>query len=152
MKKFLLLAAILIAVPIFAQSGPIKVSVVAGNSQSVSQEIADMLSGRIGASSRYALASNRDILLSVNCLPDVVDAQQVGVTCDTSILYWPVWGVALHAELEGTMSTGSRQSQVTEDLFDSFIQNTSDEKLRASAAGFKRYLNQAIILYSKGVN
>ena len=153
MKKIILMAAILVASPVFAQSHPIRVTIIAGNTEAASQTIADRLAGRIGASSRYALVSNTvsDILLSVDCISNVVGERQVGITCHADLDYWPVDGIALSRDLEGHMAAGS-ESEVTEELFDSFVQVTSDEKLAEATKDFKRYLNSAIARFPHGVN
>jgi hypothetical protein len=55
MKCLFCAVAILMAIPMFAQSQPIKVAILAGNSGQESRDVADKLVGRIGSSSRHAL-------------------------------------------------------------------------------------------------
>jgi hypothetical protein len=103
MKSLLLGVAVLVAVPVFAQSHPIGVQVVAGNSDPVSQEIADRLSGKIGSSSRYALVSGATavILLSADCLPNIVNGRQIGIVCESRMDFWPIGAVPLSCTLAG---------------------------------------------------
>jgi hypothetical protein len=146
-KEIILMAAIFVACPLFAQSHPVKVSIMAGNSGQESHELSDKLAGRIGSSSRYALvtADSADILILVDCLSNTA-----GVTCNTSLSYWPVLGVSLYAGLPETIATGS-ESKVADDLFNTFVQQTSDEKLAEAAKRFKRNLNSAIASFPHGV-
>ena len=44
------------------------------------------------------------------------------------------------------------ESAVAENLFDEFVQETSDEKLAEAAKNFKFYLNLAIASFPHGVN
>ncbi len=60
-------------------------------------------------------------------------------------------GVALSCDVQGDMAAGS-ESEVAEALFDSFIQETSDEKLAKAAKEFKTYLNSAIAHFPHGVD
>ena len=153
MKKIILMAAILVAYPVFAQNHPVHVMVTPANNAPVSHEISDRLAGRIGASSRYALtsAASAEIMLSVECAPNSVGDRQIGVTCGSSIAYWPVEGVLLSTELAGMIAVGA-ESAVAESLFDDFVQDTSDEKLAEAAKNFKHYLNSAIARFPHGVN
>jgi hypothetical protein len=152
MKGLLLAVAVLVAVPVFAQSHPVKVPVMAGNSGQESHEVADKLAGKIGSSSRYALVTaDMDILILVDCLANTAGERPTGVTCYTSLSYWPVPGVSLYDGLLGTIATGS-ESEVADHLFNGFVQQTSDQKLAESAKDFKRHLNLAIAGFPHGVN
>lgn len=135
-----------------AQSQPIRVKVTPEPSEA-SQHIADR-SGQLGSSSRYALvteSSSEDILLGVDCLSNMtLSGQQIGVACDMTITYWPVPGVGLNTDLTGALAVGS-ELEAAQNLFDSFVEETSDEKLNQAVATFKKYLNAAIALYPKGV-
>ncbi len=117
MKTLLFVVAILIATPaIYAQSKPIKVNVDAA-SDPVSPEFADKVAARVGSTSRYALVSTpTEILVSVSCLSNtnVVNGQELGVTCDIDILYWPVSDVALSITCVGSMATGMSKSDVAQ--------------------------------------
>ena len=154
MKNLILAAALFFACPLFAQSHPIQVTIVSIDNTQTSQTMANMLTGRIGASSRYSLVSaaafDTDILLGVGCLPNIVAGKQVGVTCDTELSYWPVDGVALSCVLEGNLAVGS-ESEVAEMLFDEFIRVTSNEALAKAAKEFKHNLNLAIARFPHGV-
>jgi hypothetical protein len=129
------------------------VTLEAGMTDPSSQKVSDMLTRRIGASSRYALVSlaDADILMIVDCLPNIVGGQQVGIACDTHTSYYPVDSVLLSYDLARHMAVGGA-SEVVEALFDSFIRETSDEKLAEAAKSFKRYLNSAIANFPHGVN
>jgi hypothetical protein len=150
-KNILLMAAILVAYPAFTQGQSVKVTVMAGNSGQESHEIADKLAGKIGSSSRYALVTaDMDILILVDCLANTAGERPTGVTCDTSLSYWPVPGVSLYDGLLATIATGS-ESEVADHLFSGFVQQTSDEKLAEAAKNFKRHLNLAIAAFPHGV-
>jgi hypothetical protein len=153
MKNLLLAVAVLVAVPVFAQSQPVKVTVMAGNGAQESHELADKLAGRIGSSSRYALvtADSADILILVDCLSNTVGERAAGVTCNTSLSYWPVSGVSLYAGLPQTLATGD-ESRVADDLFNAFVRQSSDDKLAEAAKNFIRNLNSAIARFPHGVN
>jgi hypothetical protein len=155
MKKILPVVVVLLAASaIFAQSKPVKVLVEGGNEQAVSREVAEKLAAKIGSTSRYALVTNEtsvEVLVDVYCLPIMVEGQQAGVACSTTILYWPLSDVGLEASCVGMMSTHYSESEVAESLFDSFVRHTSDEKLSALATKFKNSLNIAIRNYPKGV-
>jgi hypothetical protein len=153
MKSLFLTVAALVAVPVFAQSHAIGVQVVPGNSDPVSQEIADRLSGKIGSSARYSLVSGASavILLSADCLPNIVNERQIGIVCQSSLDFWPIDGVPLSTNLAGFIVEGD-ESYVAERLFDSFVKNTSDEKLAAARKLFKESLNVAIAMFPHGVN
>jgi hypothetical protein len=137
-----------------AQSKPIKVKVLPV-ADAESQEVADRLSGQIGSSSRYALVTEKDsetVLLGLNCLPNtMLNGQQIGVTCDSEITYWPVSTVPLSVPLTGYLAAASNESDVAQRLFDDFVEETSDEKLNQKAAVFKKELNSIIAAYPKGV-
>lgn len=152
MRRLFLAVAILVAVPAFAQNRSIKVSVMGESSDPVSQGIADRLSGKIGASSRYALVSGTSVvlLLSVDCLPSIVNGRQVGVVCNSTVDYWPLDGIPLSCSLPGYLVEGD-ESDAAEHLFDSFVKQTSDEKLAAATKLFKGYLNVAIRSFPNGV-
>jgi hypothetical protein len=152
MKELFLAVAVLVAGPVFAQSHPIGVEVTAGNADPTSQEVADRLSGKIGASSRYALVSGTSVvlLLSVDCLPSIVNGRQVGVVCNSTVDYWPLDGIPLSCSLPGYLVEGD-ESDAAEHLFDSFVKQTSDEKLAAATKLFKGYLNVAIRSFPNGV-
>jgi hypothetical protein len=152
-KGLFLIAAILIAYPAVTQGQSVKVTVMAGNSGRESHEIADKLAGKIGSSSRYALvtADSADILILVDCLSNTVGERAAGVTCNTSLSYWPVSGVSLYAGLPQTLATGD-ESRVADDLFNAFVRQSSDDKLAEAAKNFIRNLNSAIARFPHGVN
>lgn len=161
MKPTLIVLTALICLTFFARAGaqtttggrPIRVEVIAGNDDPTSQTVANMISARIGTGSRYALVSSTDadILLSVDCLRNIVSGRQVGIACHTDVSYWPVDGVSLSCILVGDLGVGS-EVEVTEGLFDAFVQETSDEKLAKATKDFKHYLNSAIARYPRGVD
>ena len=80
MKITVLLFAILAAYPVFAQRHPVRVKIVPGSDEQLNRTLVSMLSGRVGAASRYALvtSADADILLSVECLENVVGGRRVG--------------------------------------------------------------------------
>jgi hypothetical protein len=156
MKKFLPAALALIAASAgYGQSKSIKVFVEAGNSQAASKEVADKVAPKVGSTSRYALVSGEDgsiqILVEVFCLPNIIGGRQSGVTCDTTIEYWPVEDVPLTMNCRGSMSVNYSESEVAQDLFDSFVLSTTDDRLSKIATDFKRYLNTTIQRYPQGV-
>jgi hypothetical protein len=136
-----------------AQSKPITVRVV-GEPDKTSQQMANRLMGQIGSSNRYALVTENEdlesILLGVECVRDVIGQTQVGISCDINMSYWPVRDVALSANLTGGMATGD-ESSVAQNLFDDFVEATSDEKLSQAASRFRQSLNVAIKLHPNGV-
>jgi hypothetical protein len=136
-----------------AQSSPIKI-LVGAEANPESQHVADRLSGQIGSASRYALVTesgSENILLSVDCLSNVVGERRIGLTCDTVITYWPVPGVFLYWDLTGSLAEAENESDVSQSLFDAFVKETSDERLSQATATFKERLNSAISAYPKGV-
>jgi hypothetical protein len=154
MKTILLAVAILIAVPAnYAQTKPIKVSVLSGTDDPADKEVADKIAAKIGSTSRYALVSNgapmTALLIEVSCLTNT--SQKMGSTCDTEILYWPMADVALSVDCPGSMVTGLSESDIAQALFESFVRATTDEKLEVKAAAFKLSLNYAIRNHPKGV-
>jgi len=151
MRNMILLVVVLLAA-LPALALPVKVSVLPGNTDQAAQDAAAELAGKIGSTSRYALVTKgrTDIVLFVDCLPNVVGDRQVGVTCHTTLTFFPVDNIGLCDDLQGTMSAGNL-SHVVQDLFNSFVQETSDEKLAADTAEFKHYLNTAITRYPNGI-
>lgn len=145
--------ALAFASAVMAQNQPVKIQVMS-SSDAPSQEMADRLKGHIGSSSRYALvtvAGSESIALYVDCLSDTTnDGRNLGITCHIEIKYWPVEDVALAADLDGSMAAGD-ETYVAQTLYDSFVQETSDEKLNQAATDFKKYLNTAIRRHPNGV-
>jgi hypothetical protein len=152
MKMILLPIAVLIGASAFAQTTSIRVAVLSGNNQPSSQNIANKVAAKIGSTSRYALVkdTSADVVVFVNCVPSRVNGRDVAVACHTNLFYWPVNGVGLSCDIDGTFSIGA-DSEVTEDLFDSFVQNTSDQELKIARDTFKKNLNAAIAKFPQGV-
>jgi hypothetical protein len=153
MKTILLAAAVLVAIPALGQTHhPVRVDVEEGNNNATTKEVTNRLIGQIGSSSRYALLTDTaaDVLVLVECLPVTVREQRIGVACHTELMFYSVSGVGIATDLTGYMGTGA-ELDVAQDLFDSFVKQTSDEKLSVAAMDFKRRLNLAIQAFPKGV-
>ncbi len=153
MKMIWLATAILIGSAAFAQTTPIRVKVGAGSDDPSSQGVIEKLSARIGSTTRYALVTKSfaELLVSVDCLPNVVSNRKIGITCHLDLLYWPVLGVPLAWNLTGAMSAAGSDSDVADDLFNDFVQSTSDEQLREAHDNFKKFLNETIAENPQGV-
>ena len=145
--------ALAFASAVMAQNQPVKIRVIS-EPNAPSSEMADRLKGRIGSSSRYALvtvAGSESINLYVQCLSNTTESgRNLGIVCHAEITYWPVSDVTLSTDLTGSMATGE-ETYVAQSLYDSFVQQTSDEKLNLAATYFKQYLNTAIKLHPNGV-
>jgi hypothetical protein len=73
------------------------------------------------------------------------------IACDTIVSYFPVENIGLSYDLARHMTSGG-ETDVAESLFDSFVRETSDEKLAEAAKNFKQRLNSAIARYPHGVS
>jgi hypothetical protein len=158
MKRYTALAAL--AILLFAglaqaQTAPLKVFVGHGLNPE-SQEMAARLAGRIGASNRYAMASNIAgvrVFVDVECINfGTRNTGHLGVACFTSYSDYP-WrdqGVVLSVSIDGEMA-GGPDDYVAEQLFDNFVAATTDENLAKWEAPTKVFINFTIRANPNGI-
>jgi hypothetical protein len=82
-----------------------------------------------------------DILVTITCMRDF---------CVSSLEYWPVRNLGLHAALDSCIAAGS-ETELTQKIFEDFVQNTSEGRLAGASRRFKMQLNEAISAFPKGV-
>ena len=119
--------------------------------------MANRLAARVGASNRYGLISGptgADLLLLISCtnINLTNKSEHLGVVCHGSYVYYP-WrnqGVFLSVPIDGSMDSG-RESDIAETIFDTFVQNTSDENLAKWAALEKGFINATIHEHPEGI-
>jgi len=138
-------------------AAPLKVIVSAGGPNQASRDMANRLASRVGASNRYGLISGpsgADLLLLISCINiDLTNkSEHLGAVCYSSYIYYP-WrnqGVFLSVHIDGSMDNG-RESDMAETMFDTFVQNTSDENLAKSADLEKGFINATILEHPEGI-
>jgi hypothetical protein len=111
-----------------AAQGTVKVIVSPQDNKS-SKDVADILQGKIGSTLRYALTTDVKeavILMDVLCVD--VTINQFACTAPTS--YYPAELHGLYGRVLTGIAIGSA-TYVAESLFNSFVQGSSDEKLKA---------------------
>jgi hypothetical protein len=134
LRKLLLFATTFLTftMGVFAQTPLLKVSVSAGDSEGA-KEVAELLRAKIGSTLRYGLseATTADILIEVLCVPfkpQGSDAVSHTVACTEPTTYFAPKAYGLARTLQTTIAIGDRSS-VAEGLFDTFVVDTSAEKL-----------------------
>jgi hypothetical protein len=140
-----------------AQLHPLKIFVSTNdNANSESRDAVSRLSGRIGASNRYALVSNMtdaSVVVYVLCLEfSTRNSGHVGIACSIGYTYYP-WknqGAYVSVPIDGSLDVG-REMDVTESQFDDFIRSTSDENLAKVKAANLVFINLTILGHPEGL-
>ena len=157
----LVLVLVMVAPPVFAQNHSLTVQVDVGNDDDLSRKIMDRVTTQIGqelarrmgkqcgqrpcdAGGLYTPQSRTersDVLITITCMHDF---------CASVLEYWPIRELGLHTALASCIAEGS-ETELTQKIFDHFVQNTSDEQLTFASGRFKTLLNRAISMFPKGV-
>lgn len=136
--------ALLCAYPVFAKQLKVKID---GETRAA-EEVAKSVEARLRATERYVVTDgDAALVLHINCMygKDVADVK--GYVCSFLYSYSPESMALLETSVGGLgLVTGHDTSSVAEDLFVSFVDATTDEKLEKA----EKYLRQGVASYCYG--
>jgi hypothetical protein len=112
-----------------AQNKPVKVAILSADGEP-SQTIARMVGAKIGSTLRYSVTGIVEAKLELNivCIKLAAD----NYACTSPTMYYPNEVVIVGQHLTFTIVQGPKD-YVTEQIFDDFVAETSDEKLAEHA-------------------
>jgi hypothetical protein len=118
------------ATSVNAQGKVVKVA-VDGGSDKPSQEMAELVRGKVGSTLRYALTEIKTANIAIDIVCIDVPALN-GIACTAPTQYYPDLKNSLYRSLPDSIWTGSR-AYVAQSIFDTFVEQTTDEKLSVLA-------------------
>lgn len=116
-----------------------------------SKRIAQSISARIGSTTRYTVSTSGPLWLDIMCFTmesiAISPATQGmdGYVCFYQVFYYPVELAPFDSVLGTQKAITGKFAVVVEDIFDEFVSETSDERLKLARDG----ITQKVLLFCK---